>query len=148
MVCAISFAPAVLVDGNGEAKINGWLARLFLEMGDEGAEVGLVFGAGLIPVLGLGVVGAEFDNDDVGAEGSGVFEGLEFPVRAIAFFEESGADHSVVAHGVFFAKHTAEHGGIAVLDAVFHAGTEGNAIANAGDSSDGFGRAESCTDDE
>ena len=27
-------APAVLVDGNGEAKIDGGLARLFLEMGD------------------------------------------------------------------------------------------------------------------
>ena len=102
----------------------------------------------MIPVLGFGVVGAELDNDDVGAEGGGVFEGLEFPVGAIAFFEEGGTVHAVVAHGVFFAEQSAEHGGIAALGTVFHGGAEGDAVAHAGDSSDGFGRAESCAGDK
>lgn len=118
-------------DGDGVAEVDLGLGVGFSEGFDEG--LGARGKASFVrPVLGLTVVGAELDDDDVGGEVHGIGEGLLFFVRLIAVVQHGGAAVPVVLHVIAIAQQVTELSGIAVLR-VFHTCSSGDAIAHAGD---------------
>ena len=101
-------------------------------MEDEGFSVRdeLIF---VFPVLGFGIVGAEFDDDDVGVAGGGVFKLFGFPVGEVALFQEGCTAASEVLCFERFSKQFAEHFWVVVFVPFFDTGAEGDAVTDACD---------------
>ena len=104
-------------------------------MGHHGAQVSLILGPNLAPVLRLGVIGAQLDDHHVGAEFSRLFEGTQFPVGPVTVFQHRGAVHPIIADRIPFAQQIGQYLGITVVGPVPNRGPIGNAIAHTGNSS-------------
>ncbi len=88
---------------------------------------------GILPVLRLGIVGPEQDDDHVWLETIGGGEFLGGPVREISRFLKRGPTATKIFHFVAAPKIVAKFGGVTVLFSVVDSRPEGNAIADAGD---------------
>ena len=94
-------------DGHGVADENVRPSRQFGELPQEILVVGgeLVFE---LPVLGLGIVGAQHDDHDVGIVLEGILEGPLVLVGLVAVLQEGGAADAEAADLPFCAQHLAE----------------------------------------
>jgi hypothetical protein len=117
-------------------------------MGNHCQEICFTLISNFPPILWLGIIGSKFDDHHIGAKLGGLLESLQFPVRSVALFKQSSPIHPKIAHGVVFPKQITKHLGVTVRCTVMDSGSVGDAVANASNSSDGFGQGEKCADEE
>jgi hypothetical protein len=108
-----------------------------LKLGDEPAVVWLEFSLVGPPVQGLGIVGAEHEDDDVGLGSEGGLEGGLPIVGAVAIAKEGGAVYAEIGDVKIGAEHALKLIGIGPAAGDEHA--KGDAIADAGDFLSGRG---------
>ena len=93
-------------------------------------QVLLEFSA-MLPVVRLRVVGAQFDDDDVGLEGQRIFPSRFVHIGEVTLLEHGAGTYSEVLHPVAVAQFLLQQGGIAVLWGHVDAVAVGNAVADA-----------------
>ena len=127
----VADGPAVLDGRDRGAEVDLRLGRQGLERVDHLLEVaGEILLVG--PVVALGVVGAELDDDHVGLEREGVLPGEFVHIRIVAGVHHGAGAHAEVAHPVVVAEHRLHLGGITVDGTQVDAVTVSDAVADAG----------------
>ena len=84
----------------------------------------------MLPVVGLGVIGSEHDDDDIGSGGLGALEVGGLLVRLVAAVHEGSTAEAKVFHLPFFAEHLLQLRGPGLP--ALGADALGDAVANTG----------------
>ena len=87
----------------------------------------------VLPVLRFGIIGAEFDDHDVGVAGGRVLELLGFPVGQVSLLEEGGSAATEVLRFEGRSEECSEDLWVMVFVTLFDSGTEGDAVTDARD---------------
>ena len=84
------------------------------------------------PVEGFGIVGTQFDGNNVGFKSQGIEKHLLLHVGAVALIEQGAAAESVIAHFVTGSEHLPQQTRIAVALLIVNGCPLGDAVAHTG----------------
>ena len=87
----------------------------------------------MLPVVGLGVVGAELDDNDIRVEREGGFVGGLLDIRVIAFAQHGAGANPEVPDLVAIAQEHAQLLWIGLIGPVLDPRTVGDAVTDTGD---------------
>jgi len=120
----------VIEPWDGSAEDDAGVAREGFEVVDElecvWEELGMEF-----PIVRFGVIGAEFDDDDIWAKVVSFFSRWGFSPWVVAVVEHGSGTDTEVFDLVVLAEEPLQLGGVVIADSVFNAGAIGDGVSYA-----------------